>query len=95
VAGYVVVNVEVLDAEAYRAYQLQVPATVERHAGRFIIRGGQAETLEGTPPHRLVVIEFPSVEQARAWYDSPEYQAILPIRAAHSRIGFFSIVAGA
>jgi uncharacterized protein (DUF1330 family) len=93
-AGYVIVGVEVLEPEAYREYQLQVPATVERYQGRFVVRGGTIQTLEGEAPNRLVVLEFPSVEQASAWYHSPEYQAILPIRLQNSRTSFFSIVPG-
>ncbi len=93
--GYVVVGVDVHDPEAYRAYQQQVPATLEQYGGRFVVRGGEFEALEGQPPPRLVVIEFPSVEQARTWYASPEYQAILPIRLQHSTAAFLAIVPGA
>ena len=93
--GYVIVHVDVLDADGYRAYQQQVPATVERYSGRFVVRGGAPETVEGEPPKRLVVLEFPSVDQARAWYYSPEYQAIVPLRQQFSRTAFFSIVSGA
>jgi len=93
--GYVVVSVDVQNPEPYREYQRQVPATVEQYGGRFVIRGGEVETLEGEPPKRLVVIEFASVDQARTWYQSPEYQAILPIRLQNSRAAFFSLVPGA
>jgi uncharacterized protein (DUF1330 family) len=93
--GYVIVGVEVLDPESYRAYQQRVPPTVQQFGGRFVVRGGEIETLEGEAPPRLVVLEFPSVEQARAWYHSPEYQAILPLRLAHSRAQFLAIVPGA
>jgi uncharacterized protein (DUF1330 family) len=93
--GYVIVSVDVLDPEAYRTYQQQVPPTIQQFGGRFIVRGGDIETVEGDPPNRLVVIEFDSVDRARAWYHSPEYQAILPLRLQHARTAFLAIVAGA
>jgi uncharacterized protein (DUF1330 family) len=95
VPGYVVVSVDVQNPEPYREYKRQVPATVAQYGGRFIVRGGEIETLEGEPPKRLVVIEFESVDQARTWYHSPEYQAILPIRLQNSRTAFFSLAPGA
>ena len=94
-AAYVIVDVAVTEPEPYREYQRQVPATVERYGGRFIVRGGAHETLEGEhTPARLVVIEFPSVDQAKVWWASAEYQAILPIRERYSRTHFLTIVEG-
>lgn len=94
-AGYVIVDVRVHDAEAYKAYTSQVPATMEPFGGRFIVRGGEVRVLEGDwTPQRAVLIEFPSVERAQAWYDSDAYQAILPIRLANSTAKFFAIVDG-
>ena len=85
-AGYVIVEVEVIDPEPYEEYRARVPATLERYDGRFLVRGGTCETLEGNwQPRRIVVLEFPSVERAREWYTSPEYQQILPIRDQHAR----------
>lgn len=72
--AYVIVDVTVNDPERYPEYSRQVPATLEPYGGRFIVRGGATETVEGTwAPGRLVVIEFPTMEKAKAWYDSPEY----------------------
>jgi uncharacterized protein (DUF1330 family) len=94
-AGYILVNVEVLDPVGYQQYTAQVPDTVARFGGKFLIRAGANETLEGEwEPHRIVLLEFPSVEQARAWYDSPEYQAIIPLRQRYSRTHFFSAIEG-
>jgi uncharacterized protein (DUF1330 family) len=94
-AGYVIVDVEVHDPAAYREYSAQVPATVAAYGGRFAVRGGAYETREGHwSPKRIVVLEFPSIDAARAWYDSPEYQAILPIRQANSHCNFLTIVEG-
>jgi len=88
-AAYIIAEVEVTDPETYAAYRAQTPAVVERYGGRFIVRGGAAETLEGEGrPGRLVVIEFPDAVAARLFYGSPEYQAIIGIRhrAASSRL---------
>lgn len=88
-AAYIVVDVAITDPQEYRTYTQQVPATLEKYGGRFIVRGGQTETLEGDwQPGRFVILEFPSVEQARAWYSSPEYTAIIGIRhhAANSNM---------
>lgn len=94
-AGYVIVDVDVRDPEGYTAYTGQVPATVAAYGGRFIVRGGPYETREGNwQPQRIVVLEFPDIAAARAWYDSPEYQAILPIRQANSHCNFLTIVDG-
>ncbi len=84
-AAYFIVDVDVTDAEAYTEYTRGVPDTLDRYGGRFLVRGGATEVIEGEwQPRRLVVLEFASVEQARAWYASPEYQAILPIRWRNS-----------
>ena len=84
-AAYVIANLTIKNPDAYAEYSKQVPETVSRWAGRFIVRGGAVETLDGDwSPKRLVVIEFPDLETARNWYGSDEYQAILPIRLANS-----------
>ncbi len=94
--AYVVAHVEVLDPEGYRAYpQLNTPL-VERFGGHFVARGGQVEKFEGDAgPYRLVVIEFPSMDAARAWYHSPEYQEIARIRQAHAHTHLLALVEGA
>jgi uncharacterized protein (DUF1330 family) len=80
-AGYIVADIEIKDPNEYQMYAQQTAATLEAYDGKFIVRGGNAETLEGDwQPRRLVIIEFPSVEQARSWYNSPEYAAIKGIR---------------
>lgn len=94
-AAYAIVDVEVHDPEAYREYTAQVPATLERYGGRFIVRGGVAETIEGAwNPQRVVVLEFPTADAVRAWHASPEYQAILPIRQRYARTNFLTLVEG-
>jgi uncharacterized protein (DUF1330 family) len=71
--AYVIAEVEVSDAETYRIYQAPTKASVLRHGGRFMVRGGTTEALEGEPPKRIVVLEFPDLAAARRWYDSPDY----------------------
>lgn len=85
-AGYVIAEVEVLDPDAYEGYRSRVLATLQPYDGRFLARGGAVEVLEGEQAReRLVILEFPSVEQARAWYTSSPYQEILPIRQQYGR----------
>ena len=80
-ATYIVVEVEITDPAEYQTYAKQTAATLEPYGGKFIVRGGNAETLEGGwQPQRFVIIEFPDSEQAKAWYISPEYTAIIGIR---------------
>jgi uncharacterized protein (DUF1330 family) len=85
-AAYVVVEVEVLDAERYETYKPMVPPSLAAYGGRFIVRGGAAETLEGSwSPKRLVILEFPSVERAKAWWGSSEYAEAKALRQATAR----------
>ena len=93
--AYVIVGVDVADAEAYGEYARQVPGTLEPFDGRFVVRGGAHEVLEGawTLP-RVVILQFPSVERAKAWHASDAYQAILPIRQRNARTEFMVVVEG-
>ena len=73
-AAYVIIDVDVTDAEAYGAYGRAAGPTVEQYGGKLLARGGMSEALEGSwEPGRIVVIEFQSGEQARRWYNSAEY----------------------
>ena len=80
-AAYVIADVTVKNPDLYAEYRKQVPATVEKYGGRFLVRGGAAEPLEGEwRPGRLVVIEFPDVAAAKAWYRSQEYGPLVALR---------------
>ena len=80
-AAYVIVDIEVTDPVGYEEYKQLAAPTVAAYGGRYIVRGGAAETLEGDwVPHRLVVLEFGSVGQARRWWSSPEYAAARAVR---------------
>lgn len=93
--AYIIADVEVTDPVGYEPYRPLAAASIARFGGRFLVRGGAAELLEGTPaPNRTVVIEFPDIETARRWYRSEEYQSALKIRQAASR-GRLILVEGA
>ena len=80
-AAYVIADVNVTDPKLYEDYKKSVLATVEKYGGRFAVRGGKVESKEGDwAPVRLVMLEFPTMEQARKWYHSPEYKPLLDIR---------------
>lgn len=90
--AYVIVDVTVTNPERYPEYTRLVPATIEQYGGRFIVRGGAVEGLEGDwRPQRLVVIEFPSLEQAKAWYHSPEYAPARELRWQYSDARFLIV----
>jgi uncharacterized protein (DUF1330 family) len=72
---------EIHDPQGYAAYRAQTAATLADFGGRFVVRGGRLQVFEGEAPlSRVVVIEFPSFDQAKAWYDSAAYQKLIPIR---------------
>ena len=74
-AAYIIADLTVTDPAAMEEYRKLVPATLARYGGRFVVRGGAHQSVEGDwKPTRLVVLEFPSMEQAKRWYDSEEYR---------------------
>ena len=80
-AAYVIADVEVKDPAAFEEYRKQVPATIQKYGGRYLVRGGATEVLEGEwRPRRLVILEFASVAAARRWYDSEEYRGPKALR---------------
>ena len=84
--GYIVVNLDVHDPALFDKYREQVPPIIAAHGGRYIIRGAKLDHVEGKLPFkRLVVLEFPSVEAARGFYDSPEYQPVKKLRTDSAR----------
>jgi len=82
---------EVTDPEGIRPYGEAVESTFAPFGGRFIARGGSVRSLEGDPTKRIVMIAFPSVEQAQAWYDSPAYRAIWPVRHRSAKSKVFIV----
>lgn len=84
-AAYVFVHIDVHDPDRYRDYVQMSPVSIAKYGGRFIARAGRAEALEGpTPARRVVILEFPTYEQATAWHASPEYAEAKALRQATS-----------
>ena len=83
--AYVIVQVDVKDPVRYEDYKAMVPPSLARFGGRFLVRGGKTHTMEGTwSPQRFVLVEFPNVEQAKAWWASAEYAEAKALRQATS-----------
>jgi uncharacterized protein (DUF1330 family) len=88
--GYLVAEEAIHDLDAFtKEYGPNVPATLQPYGGRFVVRGGALTALEGEAPPRFVIIAFDSVEKARAWYNSPAYQRLAPIRQKASKSTLF------
>lgn len=84
--AYVVVEIEVLDAERYEVYKRLAPPSIAAYGGRYLARGGACEALEGGwQPSRLVIVEFPSVERAKEWWESGEYAEAKSLRHETAR----------
>jgi uncharacterized protein (DUF1330 family) len=87
--AYVIVDLTVTDLPTMEEYRKRVPATLAAYGGRFLVRGGAHQTVEGDwKPNRLVILEFPSMEQAKRWYHSEEYREPLAmrLRAGHANM---------
>ncbi len=84
--AYLVGGVDVSDPSWVEEYGPQVQTLVEKHGGRYLVRGGEMDVVEGTTPASrvMVVIEFPSLENARAWYNDPEYAPLIKLRQTGS-----------
>lgn len=91
VPGYVVAEVDVTDAATFAKYSAKAPGTIAQYGGQYVIRGGKFDSIEGDAPKRFVVIQFESVEKAKAWENSPEYEAIKPIRHSSAKSRVFII----
>jgi uncharacterized protein (DUF1330 family) len=84
--AYIIANITVTDPERYPQYRAQTPAVVAQYGGHFLVRAGAVHPLEGEFGFdRFVVIEFPSLEAARRFYDSPEYAPLLKLRMETTR----------
>jgi uncharacterized protein (DUF1330 family) len=80
-SAYIIVNIQVTDPVPYAEYVRQAPPTIARYNGRYLVRGGPAEKLEGAyEPRRVVVLEFDTVENAKAWWNSEEYRDLRDLR---------------
>jgi len=80
-AAYLISDLTVRNLEAFQTYRTRAAAAIEKYGGRYLARGGEIQALEGAwNPQNIVVVEFPGIEQARAWYTSPEYASALEVR---------------
>jgi len=81
--AYLIATIDVHDADGYEAYKSTVPALIEKHGGRYIVRGGERDVVEGSwPEGRIVVLEFPDWAHANAFADDPAYEPVAAIRHA-------------
>jgi uncharacterized protein (DUF1330 family) len=79
--AFVLVQIDVRDPVAYERYKALAGPTVAAHGGRYLVRGGRTEIMEGSwQPRRLVILEFPDAARAKAWWSSPEYSEAKDIR---------------
>jgi uncharacterized protein (DUF1330 family) len=84
-SAYVIVNVKILEPETYKEYVKQSPISIEAHGGRFLARAGKTEVLEGNAvPNRMVLLEFPSFERAKEWWNSEMYRLPKALRQSAS-----------
>ena len=88
-SAYLIADVTVTDPATMEEYRKLLPATLAPYGGRFIVRGGAHQTVEGDwKPNRLVILEFPTLEQAKRWYDSEQYREpkAMRLRAARTNL---------
>jgi uncharacterized protein (DUF1330 family) len=82
-AAFVIALIDVTDPEAYKLYTVHTPRVIQQYGGKFVVRGGAPEALEGElPASRFVVIEFADRAAAKRFYESKDYQEIVPLRQA-------------
>ena len=91
-AAYVIVDLTVTDLPTMEEYRKLVPGTLAKYGGRFLVRGGAHQTVEGDwKPNRMVVLEFPSMGQAKRWYDSEEYREPKAMRLRAGRANMIMV----
>jgi uncharacterized protein (DUF1330 family) len=80
-ATYLIADLEISNPDEFKKYSEKVVATVKQYGGKYLVRGGDVQILEGaSKAKRITILEFPTVEQLKKWYFSPEYQAIIGFR---------------
>lgn len=85
-SGYVIAEIDITDPAAYEEYRKQVPGVIAKYGGKYVVRGGKVESLEGGwTPKRLAVVEFPSMEQALKFYRSADYAPLIKLRQKASK----------
>lgn len=90
--GYVIGQIDITDPDKYADYRVEAPKSIAQYGGKYLVRGGNMESIEGEAPlPRIVVLEFPSFEQAKTWYYSEEYQGVVGLRHAASHGHMFLV----
>ena len=93
--AYLYATLDVSDPVAYEQYRLQVPAVIAAHGGRYLVRGGVTEVLEGdVQPMRQVILEFADMARLKAFYNSPAYQTLVAVRKGATRGGHLLAIEG-
>ena len=91
-SAYIIVEIDVTDPERYEAYRKVSPGAIAANGGRFVVRGGETVVLEGDwAPKRLVVLEFPTLDAAQAFYQSPEYREARAVRAGAATLNMVAV----
>jgi len=86
-SAFMIVDVDIKDMDIYRKYMEQVKPLIEKFGGKYLVRGGELDVLEGSwSPTRIVLVEFKDIDTIRAFFDSPEYEPLKQIRRSCSTI---------
>ena len=89
--AYVITEIDVTDAAAFAEYAPKVQPSFAPFGGRYVVRGGKTQSLTGDAPKRVVVLAFDSIDQVRAWYDSPQYEALKALRDKAGKARIFAV----
>jgi len=90
--AYLIVETDITDPDRYEQYKAAAPAAIEAFGGRYVVRGGETAVLEGDwQPKRVVLVEFPDLEAAKRFYDSPEYQAAKKLREGAATLNMVAV----
>ena len=89
--AYVITEIDVTDAEAFKKYAPKVQPSFAPFGGRYVVRGGLTQSLTGAAPKRVVVLAFDNIEQVHAWYNSPQYEALKALRDRAGKARIFAV----
>ena len=90
--AYLIASIVIENAEAYAEYKQRVPQTIAKYSGRYLVRGGEGEILEGNwSLNRLVVLEFPDINALKTWYNSEDYKELKAMRQSNASTNIVSV----
>ena len=94
-SAYLIAEVEVTDPAVFEQYRAGVPATIAAYGGKYLVRGGALEALEGTwQPKRVILLQFDSMARLKEWYQSKEYAPLIALRKAGAKTNVIAIEGG-